>query len=208
MLLSSAGALAQTAEGPGWYAGISLGSATANLDRQFTEVTGATASSVSADDKSNYGKIYAGYQLQPWFALEGGFTNLGTYGATRTVTSPSAGSLNAKVRTRGIHIDAVFMARTQTNFTPFGKIGVVTANTRIEYAATGAVALVGDSDHDQNDGFLKLGVGLSYAFARNLAARIEFEHLNAGRKNSDSPEDDVDVYRDINAFSLGLVYRF
>ena len=110
--------------------------------------------------------------------------------------------------TRGIHIDAVFTARTQSNFTPFGKIGMVASNTRIEYATTGSVTLVGDSVHEQNDGFLKLGVGLSYAFNPNLAARVEFEHLNAGRKTSRSPEEDVNVYRDINAFSLGLTYRF
>jgi OOP family OmpA-OmpF porin len=203
-------AAAQAPGERGWYIGLSLGSATAGFDRDATEVTGATASSVSSEDKSGYGKLYAGYQLMPWFALEGGISNLGSYTATRTVTAPASGSLTAKVETRGIHIDAILMARTQTGFTPFAKFGTVFTNTHIEYSTTGSVTLGPgvDAEHDQGDGFLKLGVGVDFAFNRSVSARLELEHLSAGRKDSRSPDEDVNVYRHINAFSLGLTYRF
>jgi OmpA-OmpF porin, OOP family len=209
-LILPAAAQAQPAGERGWYVGISLGSATAKFDREVSEVTGATASSVSSDDKSGYGKIYVGYQVLPWFAVEGGFSNLGTYSTTRNVTAPASGSLTANVETRGIHIDAVFLARTQTNFTPFGRIGIVATNTRIEYSTTGAVTLQPgvDTVHDQGDGFLKLGIGVDYAFTPNLSARVELEHMGAGRKTSRSPDEDINVYRSIGAFSLGLAYRF
>lgn len=194
----------------GWYVGVSLGSARASFDRELTEVSGATASSVSSEDRSGYGKLYAGFQLLPWFAVEGGFTNLGSYSTTRSVTAPASGSLSAKVETAGIHIDAVFMARTQTSFTPFGRVGLVLAGTRVEYSTSGAVALQPGADavHEQGDGFLKLGIGVDYAFNRNISGRLELEHMGAGRKTSRAPEEDINVYRSIGAFSLGLAYRF
>lgn len=209
-LILPAAAQAQAPGERGWYAGISLGSATASFDKELTEITGATTSSISSDDESGYGKIYVGYQILPWFAVEGGFSNLGTYSTTRNVTAPAAGSLSAKVESRGIHIDAVFMARTQTNFTPFGRIGIVGTNTRIEYSTTGAVALQPGVDpvHEQGDGFLKLGIGVDFAFTPNLSGRVELEHMGAGRKTSRSPDEDINVYRSIGAFSLGLSYRF
>ena len=170
---------------------------------------GATASSVSSDDTSGYGKLYAGYQLMPWFALEGGLTNLGKYSTTRTVTAPGSGSLTARVETIGWHFDAVLMMRTQTGFTPFAKAGMVAAGTRIEYSSSGMGLPPGtDPVHDQGETFLKLGIGVDYALARSLSARLELEQMGAGRKGSASPDQDVNVYSSIGAFSLGLTYRF
>src|SRR5688572_30252478 len=88
-LILPAAAHAQPPGERGWYVGISLGSATASFDKELTEITGVTASSISSDDESGYGKIYVGYQILPWFAVEGGFSNLGTYSTTRNVTAPA-----------------------------------------------------------------------------------------------------------------------
>jgi OOP family OmpA-OmpF porin len=189
--------------------GISLGSSKASFDRDFGDSLGvalATTSVITLDEKSGYGKIYAGYQLMPWFALEGGFTRLGSFSGRNDVNGP--GTLFADVESSGIHIDAVFMLDTQTNFTPFGKIGMVLAGTRIEYSSSGSVTITGDPVHEQGDSFLKLGLGVSYAFNRSISARIELEHLSAGRKTRSSPEEDFNVFQHINAFSLGLTYRF
>jgi outer membrane autotransporter protein len=151
-----------------------------------------------------------GANVTPWFALEGGFSNLGSYTTTRTVTAPFSGSLTARAETFGIHVDAILMARTQTRFTPFARFGMVSTNTHIEYSTTGSATLRPglDGDHDQADGFLKLGVGVDIAINPSISARLELEHLRAGRKDRGSPEEDVNVYRHINAFSLGLTYRF
>jgi outer membrane autotransporter protein len=102
------------------------------------------------------------------------------------------------------------MMRTQTGFTPFAKLGIVAAATRIEYATSGAVALPPGTDlvHDQADTFVKLGVGVDYAFSRSFSARLELEQMGTGSKSSRAPEQDVNVYRSIGAASLGLVYRF
>lgn len=170
---------------------------------------GATASSVSSDEKSGYGKLYAGYQLMPWFALEGGLANLGKYSTTRTVTAPGSGELTARVETIGWHIDALLLMRTQSGFTPFVKAGMVAAGTRIEYSSSGMGLPPGtDPVHDQGETFVKLGIGVDFAFARSLSARLELEQMGAGRKGSRSPEQDVNVYSSIGALSLGLVYRF
>jgi OOP family OmpA-OmpF porin len=193
----------------GWYVGASLGSATARFDTELTHIDGAMTSSISTDDQSGYGKIYAGFQITPWFAVEGGVTNLGAYSQARTVTLFGTGTIRADVESAGLHFDAVFMARTQSAFTPFGKVGVVLAGTRVEYTTTGSVAPPGgNAVHEQSDGFLKLGVGLDYAFNRNLFGRVELERMSTERKTSRAPEEDINVYRSIGAFSLGLAYRF
>jgi OmpA-OmpF porin, OOP family len=205
-------ALAQPAHQRGWYVGVSLGSSTASFDREFRDSLDDAiflTSAITLDEKSGYGKLYAGYRLLPWFALEGGFTNLGSFtGTNQVTTSTGPGTVVAEVESRGIHIDGVFLLATQTNFTPFGKVGIVLAGTRIEYSASGSVGIVGDPVHEQGDGFFKLGLGIDYTFNRNISGRVELEHMSAGRKNRRSPEEDFNVFEHVNAFSLGVSYRF
>lgn len=207
-LILPATALAQPAQ-RGWYVGGSLGSATARFDTELTHIDAAVTSSMSSDDKSGYGKIYAGFQLEPWFAVEAGLINLGAYNTTRNISAPASGSVRAEVESAGLHLDAVIMARTQTAFTPFGKIGLVLARTRIEYTTTGGVTLPPGRDavHEQRDSFLKLAAGIDYAFNRNFLGRIELERMGS-RRSSRASGEDVDAYRSLDTVSIGLIYRF
>lgn len=99
--LASTAAFAQQADQRGLYAGVSVGQSKVKFEEDFPGVVGATASSVSKDETDTAYKLYVGYRLHRNFAVEGGWTDLGEWTATRNVTAPAVGSLRASMEVSG-----------------------------------------------------------------------------------------------------------
>jgi OOP family OmpA-OmpF porin len=199
--LASTSALAQDDQ-RGFYVGLSVGQSKVKIDDSLVAVTGATASSVSKDETDTGYKIYVGHRFHRNFALEGGWTDLGKFRATRNVTAPAVGSLSAEVESSGFHLDALGILPLQ-QFSLFGKVGAMYATTESSFSTTGAVVLLPGENANPEESELewKLGLGASYAFTRNLAVRAEWERvLKVG--SSETGEGDMDL------FSVGLTFRF
>jgi OOP family OmpA-OmpF porin len=199
--LASTAALAQQADQRGWYAGLSVGQSKVKFDESFPAVGGVTASSVSKDETDTAYKLYAGYRLHRNFAVEGGWTDLGEWTATRNITAPAVGSLRVNIEASGWHVDALGIFPLQNNFAFFGKLGGIYTTTKSNRSATGAVVLGGSPNREKSEFNLKWGIGASYAFIRSLAARLEFEQVH---KIGDSSTGEGDV----QMFSIGLTYHF
>jgi len=138
---ASAGALAQD-DMRGCYVGLSVGQSRVTIEDSAVTVLGATASSFSKDETDTGFKLYAGYRFNRHFALEGGWTDLGSFRATRNVTAPAVGSLSAEIEASGFHFDAVGILPLQQFFL-FGKLGLMYATTETSRSSTGAVVLAG-----------------------------------------------------------------
>ena len=138
---ASAGALAQD-DMRGAYVGLSVGQSRVTIEDSAVTVLGATASSFSKDETDTGFKLYAGYRFNRHFALEGGWTDLGSFRATRNVTAPAVGSLSAEIEASGFHFDAVGILPLQQFFL-FGKLGLMYATTETSRSSTGAVVLAG-----------------------------------------------------------------
>lgn len=191
-----------------WYGGISVGQSNArdfsasDLNSTLAQ-SGLTASGTSVDDTDTGWKLFAGYQFNPYFAVEGGYLNLGRFDAHTTVTAVHGSpitptSVDARVKVKdGLFIDAVGILPITEQLSAFGKLGVYSLKTEISASAGGASA----SDNARNSD-LTYGLGVSYSFNKELALRAEWERF---RKVGDS---DKTGQSDVDLLSLGLTYRF
>jgi OOP family OmpA-OmpF porin len=124
------------------------------------------------------GGIYGGYNFSQYIALEAGLDLLGDFKTNLGADKTGDGLMSA------ITLAPKFSLPVNKDFDLFAKIG-------------GAyMSYDGDSD------FIPTGsVGVEYQFAKDLAARLEYQRY---QDFSDSIVDDLDV----NFFGLGLTYLF
>ena len=184
-----------------YYGGLSLGQSRARIDEdRITEgllSRGLTTTGFDRDEKSVAFKLFGGYQFNRYFAIEGGYFNLGKFGFTST-TVP-AGTLDGEMRVQGLNLDLVGTLPITDRFAALGRVGATYARTRDEFRGTGAIG-VPDPNPSKNGAGFKVGLGLQYAFSPSFIVRGEAERYRI--------DDAVGNKGDINAFMLSLVFPF
>ncbi len=140
VLLAAFGA----ARAEGLYVGGSLGSPDYR----------SSVNGVSGNGSGVGGKAFAGYQITPNVAVEGGLFDLGHI-------DDSSG----KVNLRGAYADAVGSYEFAPKWSVLGRAGL----------AEGRFTTTGGND---NSPALKLGAGLQYDLSRQVALRAEYEHYH------------------------------
>ncbi len=136
-------------------------------------------------------KAQLGYQVNKYFAVEGGYVDLGE--AKYSVSGPGLGG-DLKLKASGANIAALGIYPIDDTFSVFGKLGVIDAKTKLEGNG------VSDSTTKAK---LNFGVGASYALAKDLALRAEIEQFNKlGDDNTTGKKVNVNLY------SVGVAYRF
>lgn len=192
---------AAMADDSAWYIGANVGPSKAVIDNEriTNSLMGSGASSVSiVDDNRDRGfKIYGGYQVNKYFALEGGYFDLGRYSFAAT-TVPT-GTLDGSIKIRGLNLDVVGTVPITEKFSAFARVGVNYAQARDTFSGTGAVQVL-NPNPSKRDTNLKLGVGVQYAFTDALAMRAEVERYRIN--------DAVGNKGDVDLVSVGLVYKF
>ena len=185
----------------GWYAGASIGQTLATIDNDRISSgllgSGLTTTSITDDDRDRGYKLFGGYQLNKYLALEGGYFDLGQFGFVAN-TLPT-GTLSGNIKVRGINLDAVGMLPITDKFSAFARLGVTHARTKGSFAGTGAVNVL-DPSPRASDNNLKVGLGMQYAFTDALSVRAEIERYRIN--------DAVGNKGDVDLASIGLVYRF
>jgi len=185
----------------GWYGGVNIGQSKAKIDNARITSNllggGLAASSITNDDSDTGFKLYGGYKFNKYFALEGGYFDLGKFGFTATTTP--AGTLDGSIKLRGVNLDAVGILPINEKFSALGRIGLNYAEARDSFSGTGAVSVPNPSP-SKRDANYKFGAGLQYDFTKLLGMRAEAERYRV--------DDAVGNKGDIDLLSLGLVYRF
>ena len=189
------------ADDSGWYVGVNGGRSKAKIDdpRITSNLLGAGFSSVSISDRNNdtgY-KVFGGYQFNRYFAIEGGYFDLGKFGMTAT-TVP-AGTFSGDIRLKGPNIDLVGIIPITEKFSAFARVGANYAQAKDVFSGTGAV-IVRNPNRDKREANVKYGGGLQYAINNNVGLRLEMERYRIN--------DAVGNKGDIDLVSLGLVIRF
>ncbi|MCY7319331.1 MAG: OmpA family protein [Ramlibacter sp.] len=189
------------AQDSGGYVGFNVGQSQATIDDvrigNSLRSQGFTSVSIADDDSDNGYKIFAGYQFSRYFALEGGYFDLGEFGYTAT-TVP-AGTLTGAIELRGVNLDLVGMLPITEKFSAFARVGANHAEAKDTFTGTGAVT-VGNRNPSKRDTNYKFGVGLEYDFTESLGMRVEAERYRV--------DDAIGNVGDIDLYSVGLVYRF
>jgi OOP family OmpA-OmpF porin len=184
-----------------WYGGINAGRTRADIDDARIKANlaagGYATTSFSESDRSTGFKLYGGYQFNRNFALEGGYFDLGRF-SYRANTLP-LGTLDGRIRLRGLNLDAVGILPLGDRFSVFGRVGGAYAQARDNFSGTGAVSVVNPNPR-KNDLNFKVGAGLGYMLTDALQLRLEAERYRVN--------DAVGNRGDVDLVSVGLVYRF
>jgi OOP family OmpA-OmpF porin len=185
----------------GWYAGFNGGQSRAKIaDGRITDGLlgeGFTTTSISNDDRHLGFKVFGGYEFNRYFALEGGYFDLGRFGFTAD-TLP-AGTLRGDIKIKGVNLDAVGMVPLSEKFSLFARAGLNYSEAKDSFAGTGLVAVINPEPH-KRDANYKFGFGAEYDFTRTVGMRIEAERYRI--------DDAVGNKGDVDLYSAGLVFRF
>ena len=185
----------------GPYIGANLGTTRAQFNNDSINSTlagqGFTVNSRTEDNSSTGYKLFGGYQLNRNFAVEGGYFDLGRFNYSLNTTP--LGTFSADTRVRGLNLDLVGILPFNDQFSFFGRVGAAYAQSRANFARTGAQTLT-SAPTSRNDTNLKVGLGMQYAITEALAVRAELERYRIS--------DPVRNRGNIDMASVGLVYRF
>jgi OOP family OmpA-OmpF porin len=186
---------------PGFYGGFNVGQSMATIDDERITSNllgqGFTGVSIADDDRDVGFKIFGGYQFNRYFAMEGGYFNLGEFGYTAT-TVP-AGTMTGNIKLQGVNLDAVGILPFTDRFSAFARIGVNYAEAKDTFTTTGLVINTNPSPSKRDTNY-KYGVGLQYDVTEKLGVRLEAERYRI--------DDAIGNKGDIDLASIGLVYRF
>lgn len=196
-----------SAQEAGAYVGASVGQSkvdidTAGLSSGFA-AAGLSATGISVDENDTGWKLFGGYKFNKYFALEGGYVDLGQFSAATTITAvrgaaitPTAVNATFKAE-EGYFLTAVGILPLSNNFSIFGKLGAYSMKTKLDVAVAGTSL----SNSERNEDML-YGVGLGYDFTRNVSLRAEWERFEKVGDENKTGQGDVDL------ISVGLVFKF
>jgi OmpA-OmpF porin, OOP family len=195
LLAASAASFTVNAEvnQPGFYLGGSVGYTSVDWDTlDDIEDLGA-----SVDDNDIGYKLFAGYRINKFFAVEGFYADLGEATAETSGFvggNPAQASADINADTFGLAALAIYPIND--NFEVFGKVGFnswnADAKANVQIPADG----VNETESESDDGTDPMyGVGAAYIFNNNLSLRVEFERYELDDANVDMA-------------SAGIAYKF
>lgn len=163
-----------------WYVGFGFGQSQYRDVASYIDakVASVGATQTSSSNLSEGWKVYAGYQVNKYIGLEGGYVNLNDM-AARTTTA--AGILRTNVDTDGWTLSAVATLPLSDKFSVIGKLGA--AYLLADIRAKTGTNLAQDSGDDSYGPYY--GVGVSYALLDNLNLRAEWERFDRKDLNID-----------------------
>lgn len=174
-----------------WYGGAKLGWShyfDGNGDNDFNDnVSNATDFDTDSDNVG--GGVFAGYQINPWLAVEGGYDYLGNMQVQGN--NDVAG---AKMGSQGLQLSMKASYSFNENWDIYGRAG--------------AMAYRAEAQQDGNSKFETgvrplAAIGTEYEFNDNWAGRVEYQWVsNVGNSNQ------IGMTADVSTVTAGVVYRF
>ncbi len=193
--------LSVSAQESGGYVGFSAGRAFADIDGSgiaaSLQTGGYRLGQFSSEERDPTFKVLGGYRLNPHFALEGSYFDLGDFDFDATLL-PAATQHGEVSGLKGFAVDLVGTLPLREKLSAFARLGVNNGKVEQDFSGTTrGVGLAGRSDRGWNE---KYGVGLQYAINEALSVRAEVERYGI--------EDNRILKDNVDTFTLGLVYRF
>jgi len=183
-----------------WSIGVGAGQSRANIDdarlSRSLSANGATLGSFNTDERGRGFKLFAGKQLNPYFAVEGGYFDLGKF--SFNATTSGNGVLDGEIGLRGVNLDLVGQWPLSQRFSLFGRIGANYAKASTHFTGNRLAAVTNPNPSERKIG-AKAGLGLEYKFSEALAMRAEVERYRVN--------DAVGNRGDVDLASVSLVYK-
>jgi OmpA-OmpF porin, OOP family len=188
-----------------WYVGASAGGSDISFNNaaqsdQFLDLGFTNASTMSSRKDTGY-RIFGGYQLHRYIAIEGAYADLGKFDF-RTDVSP-AGSLMGVTKISGFEVSAVGTLPVSDRFGVFARIGALAGETKTSYTGAGSVeVLIGGETQKKRSTQLSYGAGATFSINKNLSVRGEWSRYSRLGNALTGGQTDANLY------AVGLVYRF
>ncbi len=184
-----------------WYIGAGIGQARTNIDNARITggltANGETLSAFNVDERNLGYKLFAGKQLNQYFAIEGGYFALGK--SSFHATTAQGGLLNGEMRLRGVNLDLIGQLPLSQRFSLLGRIGMNYATATDHFTGNRLNAITGPNPSEHKL-LPKVGLGLEYKLSEALAVRGEVERHRV--------RDGVGNRGDADLMSVSLVYKF
>lgn len=188
-----------------WYAGASIGQSHASADGlslsdQLLDL-GFDVTSSDNDESDTAYRVFGGWRLNRWAAVELGYADLGKRNVRATV-SP-AGEFGAGIRTRLGDVSVLGFLPAWNRLALYGRAGAYTSRTRASFSGSGSVMLLdgAGSQSVRRSGGL-YGVGATFDITPQWVVRAEWTRYARLGNDITGGRFDADVG------SVGLVYRF
>ena len=203
---------------PGWYYGLSGGQSHADLDKAdlddlatFVITTAGpplTSASTLADSKTSW-SLFFGYQVSPYFAVEAGYLNLGSfpyrYRGTADLTASGGGiaptSFDYAFDFKGYPLSAIGILPLGPVFDLHARLGLLLADSEVKFSASAGTAQIGFTDSaSSEDVFYGAGAGMNIGDVWSLSLDwLKYDKVGDGDNVAET---------DLDALSLSLIYRF
>lgn len=171
------------------------------LNVQFLDL-GFTASRTQTDDNDSSARVFGGYQINRYLAVEAGYADLGelSFGA---VVQPM-GSLTKRIKTSGYDLSALVMYPVTDRFNVFARAGAARLERKSSFLTTGSVellsAIIANDKTTQNK--TTFGAGVTFGITKNIWMRAEYAQY---RRFQDEL---LEGNQKIENYMLGVQYRF
>lgn len=179
----------------GIYLGFNLGQASYDVTlNDFAVLNDGTLTSPGLDDTDSSYRLTIGYQLLPYFSLEGGYIDFGSFSATATSDGTGIyppGIFSTITSTDGFFIDVKGQIPINEQFSLYGTYGLL--SWKSETLLSASTGTPERNENDDNDSFF--GIGGSFNIYDTLALNVDYTFYKLD-------ELDVDV------FSVGIQFGY
>lgn len=173
----------------------------------FSNSTFPTATAITSNSSSNgglAGRVYGGYQFNPNFAAELGYTRFHNATANQDANN-AASTFNASstIKTDAFDLVGKGILPLQNGFSVYGKLGVAylrASGSQDNTTKTGATTTTTSQSLDANKLYPTFGAGVSYDITSNLSADVSWNHIQKVGSNNNLANTDF--------VGAGLAYNF
>ena len=158
------------------------------------------------DDSDSSWDIVVGYRFMPYFAVEGGYLDLGTagYKASGQVEDGDGvydTSIAGDISSSGFALSGLGILPIGESFEAFARLGFYFGDADIDFNVSGEVESESFSEKEGETEFL-WGIGGAYNFSDAWAVRLEYGQV------MDVGDEELTGEYDVDRWSLGVTWTF
>jgi OOP family OmpA-OmpF porin len=170
------------AEESGWYVG-------AGFAQSWIEVNEGPFLQ-SDDDRMDAWSLTGGYRFNSWFAVEAGYTSLGTMRFHSDTSVPGVFDVDTKLKIEGFNAALVGTLPLGTAFDVHGRLGVLAADSdlNVSFPDNGF-----RRSSSVNDRAVFYGAGVAWRVNQNWSLSLDYQRYQDVGNDRDSLEADVET---------------
>ncbi|MBD8543191.1 OmpA family protein [Oxalobacteraceae sp. CFBP 8761] len=162
-----------------WYAGAGLGQGRATIDderiaRSLT-ANGASLDAFTTDQRDLGYKVFIGKKFNRYFAIEGGYFDLGKFGFQANTSGNGSGVLRGETKFRGVNLDLIGHLPLTERLSALARIGGQYGRSTATFSGNRLNAVTAPNPEKEEKFQAKVGLGLQYQINDAWAVRGEVE---------------------------------